>query len=321
MTARSSVPLAMLALVFAFACGRSEPPTDNERAERQLASDIADLSSADLEQRARAATGVAVQCCGGCCIASEHTRSRACQALTQLLATERDPRVLVNALHHDSPFCHARVPARVFVDIALTRPPDDVRSILSHWLADIEPSAEAMRDIIASLDLASGVDVPGYMLAALGTYGEDDLAPVVEMLVHPERPARKFAVQTITAAALEGPLDLPNARERLERIRELREDQDLAERAESSLYFYQRHVDMKPDEIVERYLADDVISQREMRMLGVRRFSCKTDRARVVLEHLANEVNASANEEARRAAEAAKFALAIRTKRCARLGR
>ncbi len=337
MTARSSGLLGLACVLVAVGCRREPEPKRLSDMEQQLERAVEVLASgSDQEERIRAAFLLGDYCCN-------YTRDewlpeltrlkpRSCRALTRLLETERDPRVVNEALFQTSPRCQAEIPTKAILNICRAGCADTTQKQVNHWLGGVEPSPEVVQALLAQIDRLPR-DAEREQLApifwALAQYGEAELSAVVEALSSPDLNRRDFAVSVLSAALSDGPLDLPDALEALDRA-----SHDpyipFAQWAETTAEAYRRWT-REPAEatlrqwlaeghrLVEAFRADSKLSEHtvpwllsevRIRMLAVRRAFCPASNVVPVLEQIAASADPQQAILARRALE-------TRKKRCA----
>jgi hypothetical protein len=170
----------------------------------------------------------------------------------------------------------------------------------------MEPTREAASAIVGLAKRHIGDrSMRTWLLIALAEMGEQELGIVVPLTIDPDPRVREMGVETLSHALTLGPLDLPEALRALEHLSK-DPDQDLASYAEVIAEEYRQKATL-PDATVDR-LAKDGLRDGELHMLAVRRFSCKAQNAKPLLERLAAGKDGSA--------VVARRALAIRAKRC-----
>lgn len=339
MTARRSRCAWLVAFIaFATGCGGREPEGLSwhdeleQRDEKYVAGRIQVLSSSTaIEERRTAAHLVGLVCCQTAGPRTPRLRPQACHALAQVLE-ERDPELVETVLSLETPSCHAAIPVETILGLCSGGCTPYVRTWMHDWLEGADPSPEVVKAILAQIHPPpDGVDPHGHsgaLTRALGSFGEDDLGPVVDLMSDPDPFVRDVAVNALGNAIGEGPLDLPEALAALEQAKNDPEEA-LASYAETiaGMYGYRRE---SPNETVVRFIADGELTYAEIRMLAVRRFSCKAISARPVLELVASGWQRDVPAQARGSRGsagwrdsvddstmiAARRALAIRAKRC-----
>ena len=320
MTARRKV--LVLATVAIVACrGERAKPSAVDREFAQMAAEVVEL---DPVLRGKAARFMNNVCCGRI-RGWENHQARACSELARFFSAERDVRAL-DAIF-DEEYCPGVIPPESLATICREIPCSmRARGRLAGWLSQVPPSPAIVE---ALLLLARGVNDPyerrqaanrflGDISLAIAQFGEPDLGPLVAALSSEDKGVQLAAVRGVLVLAMKGPLELPQVLPVLDRIgasakarvfetvgdREAAPE-DIAELARSAAELYREASRGDPDVAAKELLAYD----RDLRILGVRQFSCRASGIEDALEELTKDAD---SERAARAAEA----LALRRVRC-----
>lgn len=287
-----------------------------------------EVRSSSVSRRESGAGGMVLFCCHPYATEwADAYREQACHELQRLLETETEPLVMERlvAIDDKRPHCYARFPPSSVAHLCREGCADYTRKLLPTVLGSLDPSPEIVAALLHQLTLpldetilpgmapypVSEDDLDFAIAAQLATMGEPDLWPVLAALASPNPRMRRGAALTFYLALQgdQGPLDMPALLPALERL-EADSDPQTAYWAARAGRAY-RWWSKSADEVVAS-LAQRTDKRPAIRMLAVRRFSCRTRAAGEILAHLTIDPDP-------RVAGAARGAIAFRAKRCAGL--
>jgi hypothetical protein len=294
----------MLVTITLVAC-RSEPSStpSTSATSNAFENNLVWLRGARPALRQVAAAELVIMCCPDRVDYPPHLFGHgpeACQELSRFIDREHDPFALAGAFLSWGPSCYEAIPLRSVLG-ALPRARDESHAYLVLILARMDPAPEIVSHLTQRLDTTgNGVRLE----AALASYGESDLGPVVDALRDPRVLVRRRAALALSYAFSDGPLDLPEGVAALERA--LRDpDRKVADNARQALWGRDQAAEKPLDWYVEK-----ASEPYRIQLLARRRAFCQSKAATEVLERLARDEHLTT-------AYLAKRAIALRERRCA----
>ncbi len=283
------------------------------------------LSSADENTRWDAASEMASMCCEQ----NSEVGARACERISDLLVAQPDwsnTRKLV--FTRGVLDCMGERRERVIPALCRSGCTPKERSFVLFEFGALDPSPELDTAILDHLFWATDPTAPGAIaetserdrdmrtpqeqlradvVSVIRNLGEDDLEPLLAALRHADPLTKRVAFEAIEEAIDRGPLESPFILDTLETAAN-GPDLVLAATANRVAAAYRNQPRENPDQVVERWLRrDGTLHVRLIRMLWVRRFSCRASTADRVLRTLLDEPS-DVDDAAR--------ALAFRARRC-----
>jgi hypothetical protein len=332
----------LFAFTFAFACG-SPPPSELQREFETLRDEA---RSRNTLTRASGAGSLVMLCCDHDILhptrnpASNPYLVKACNEVRRLLETETEPLVMQSLItwniHTDPrPHCYADFPSSVVVRLCRSGCGAFARGSLASMLGQLDPSPEIVAALVHQLEvpddpslepalndlpawqnqLANEEYVDSHVAGAISKAGEPDLGIVVAALGSPSPRVRRGAAQALYLAKIWGPLEMPELIPAFEKL-DADPDLKIADMARSILVSLRSDERRSSEEqvavLAEKAETRDRSAVLEViRMLAVRRFSCRTTTAVDALTHLSRDAD-------RRIAAAVRRAITLRAERCAR---
>ncbi len=286
--------------------------------------------SEDPELRRGAAREMASICCDRSAAAAGY-RSRACTSVSLGLRYGDDrTRLMVKAVAIETGVlaCFERVSPE---DCASVGCPPDLRESLVYQLEQDEPSCGVMHEIMEHMRSSVDPAQPGRIAdtserdqfmrtpqeqlrdatrSAIATFGEEELECAIHEVWHPDPLIRRAVIEGIEGAMRLAPLDSAPILAALDKAAKglNQEVASLAERV-AAAYRKQGFGQVDAERAVERLRTSHSLHE-SIRLLSVRRFSCRANTAEDALGELAANKDLSV-------ASAAKQALVLRRRRCA----
>jgi hypothetical protein len=320
-------------LVLVLACERSSPSTRQRIYEKALA----ELRSSSVPTRAQGARTMVLGCCFENFFDSttnpgaDPFLQKVCAQVRRLLETETEPLVMEKLilpinLSADRPHCYADFPSSIVLGLCQTGCRARARVGLAMMLRALDPSPEIAAALVHQLEVpddaslvpdpldltASEQDIDDAVAVALADAGEPDLGPILAALTSPLPRVRRGATKAIWfAMELRPPLEMPELGAALEEL-QTDSDPETAEHARAAARLYRSLGKQSPDEHVS-WLVNENDKRLAIRMLAVRRFSCRAATAADALAQLSGNADPGIAAAARRA-------IAFRAQRCRQLG-
>ncbi len=316
-------------LLFVLACEKPSPSTQ----QRVFEAALAEVRSTSVATRASGARTMVSGCCWDGFFASTTNPSddsfqrKSCGEARRLLETETEPLVMEKLImpltfSAGRPHCYADFPSSIVLRLCRTGCRASARVNLAMMLKELDPSPELVAALVHQLEVpdddtlfpdpldlpASEKEIDGAVSIALAEAGEPDLGPVFAALESTSPRVRRGATMAVQFA---GPLDMPELIPALEKL-EADLDPETAKWAAGAIRTYRLWEKKLPDEHVSRLLAQKD-KRLAIRMLAVRRFSCRAETAADALAQLSRHAEPGIAAAARRA-------ISFRAERCRHLG-
>jgi hypothetical protein len=242
-------------------------------------------------------------------------QAESCQIVQRLLENETESVVMEKLINPDR--CYLQFPPASIARLCREGCGSRARFQLVHILRLLDPSPEIVKALLHQSQLPSenppaydDDDIDVSVALALADAGEPELMLVVDLLVGSNQRMRKVAADAFFRALEKAPLELPALLVALDAV-EKGSDPKLALTAGMTADRYRRWAEKSVDDSLAELLRVETLDDKltVIRMLAVRRFSCRAKSAEGTLTQLSRDPDPDV-------AAAAKHSIAFRAKRC-----